>query len=89
MTKKILSREEHYLQFDDEELEALGIKKGQKFTVEADGESWRLIPFKSLEIDLSEFSRETLEFWIKESCEKDISCNEIAIEAIKAKVNEV
>ena len=78
MTKKLQTREEYFIQFSDEEMLDLGMEKGQKFTVKTlfDG-SIKLVPFAELEIDLDEFSREELISILNESCDEDISVNEV------------
>jgi bifunctional DNA-binding transcriptional regulator/antitoxin component of YhaV-PrlF toxin-antitoxin module len=77
ITKEVLSQEELYIQFSGEELEELNIKEGDKFSVEVEDDKMILKPFGTLEIDLADFDRETLEFIIARSCEKDISVNQV------------
>ena len=89
MTKKIQSKEELFIQFSDEELEELKMEKGQKFSVEInDDNSIKLTPFTTLELEISDFSRELLEFLIAESCEKDISVNEIISNLLKKMIED-
>ena len=83
MLKRVKERKEYYIEFTDEECEKLNIKENQKFSVVEDGDGFLLKPYVSLEIDLSEFSRETLEFLISESVEKDKSVNEIIENVLK------
>jgi len=62
ITKTIQSREESYITFTDEEAAQLGIQEGDKFTIEVDeAGAIKLTPYASIEIDLSELSREDLE----------------------------
>ena len=77
ITKKVQRSEELYLQFTDQELEALNIKAGDKFSWEVEDNSLVLKKFASLDVDISEWSREVLEMLIVESVEKDISVNEV------------
>jgi len=77
ITKKVQRSEELYVQFTDEELEALNIKAGDKFSWEVEDNSLVLKKFASLDVDISEWSREVLEMLIAESVEKDISVNEV------------
>lgn len=81
ITKKIEQFVEYGVKFTDEECEKLGINHGDKFSIDIDGDGVILKKYKSLELDLSEFSRETLEFLIAESCEKDVPVS-IVIEEI-------
>ncbi|MFA5234049.1 MAG: hypothetical protein WC390_06565 [Sulfurimonas sp.] len=84
MTKKLQTREEYFIQFTDEEMLDLGMEKGQKFTVKTlfDG-SIKLVPFSEIEIDLNEFSREELISLLNESCETDLSVNEVISNRLK------
>jgi hypothetical protein len=84
MIKTIQTREEAYLEFTEEEINELGLKKGQKFTwVSQDDGSFLLKPHEKVEIDLAEYPREILEFLIKESIENDVSVNSIIDDAIR------
>mgnify|MGYP000892561029 CR=1 FL=1 len=78
MIKKTVQRsEECFIQFTEDELLELNIKAGDKFSCSMENNSVVLKKFKTLEIDLSEFSREMLEMLIADSVEKDVSVNEI------------
>jgi bifunctional DNA-binding transcriptional regulator/antitoxin component of YhaV-PrlF toxin-antitoxin module len=60
------------IKFTDEELEQFNIKSGDKFSIiEQDG-GILLKKYETIEIDISEFSREVLEMIIKESIEKSL-----------------
>lgn len=72
VSKKVQTRQEHFVQFTDEEAENLNIKEGDKFSVKITDEGILLERYGSLEINLSDYSRETLEFLIEESIGKDI-----------------
>lgn len=90
MIKTIQTREEAYIQFTEEEIEQIGIKKGDKFTwvQQEDGSFW-LKPHKKVEIELSEYPRELLELLIKESIENDISVNDVINTAIEDYLNDL
>ncbi len=77
VTKKIQRSEDLFIQFTDEELKSLNIKAGDKFSWEVEKDSVVLKKFASLDVDISEWSREVLEMLIVESVEKDISVNEV------------
>lgn len=77
ITKKIQKTEEYFVQFTDEELELLNIQQGDKFSVHVEDEGIFLEKFGSLELDISEFSKEALIMLVSESIEKDISVNEV------------
>ena len=65
------------VKFTEEELSKLNIKQGDKFSIKETKDGILLEKFADLDIDLSEFNRELLEFLIQESCNKDISINEV------------
>lgn len=77
--KKVQEKTDVFIQFSDEELEELGWEKGQKLSLDFDEETKTIIlkPFVKVEIDMGDWDRELLEFIIQESCEKDISVNEV------------
>ena len=78
MIKKTLQRSEDcFVQFTEEELQQLGIKAGDKFSCSIENDSVVLKKFETIDIDISEFSRDILEMLISESVEKDISVNEV------------
>lgn len=77
ISKKIQKKEEYYIEFTDEELEVLNIKKGDKFSWEVSDEGVLLKKYGEIEIDLKDFSKELLEFLVKESIQNDISVNEV------------
>jgi hypothetical protein len=77
--KKVQEKKDLFIQFSDEEIEELGWKEGQKLSFDFDEEtgSITLKPFVKVDIDITDWGRELLEFLIQESCEKDVSVNEI------------
>jgi bifunctional DNA-binding transcriptional regulator/antitoxin component of YhaV-PrlF toxin-antitoxin module len=83
MQKTLQSREQYYIEFTDEELVDLNLEKGEplEFIIKDDGVL--LQKLEKLDLELSEFPREILERLIKESCDKNVSVNEIISEALK------
>ena len=65
------------VKFTEEELAKLNLKQGDKFSIKETHEGILLEKFSTVDIDLSEFERELLEFLIQESCDKDISINDV------------
>jgi hypothetical protein len=65
------------VKFTEEELAQLNIKQGDKFSIKETDDGILLQKFATIELDLWEFKRGILEFLIQESCEKDISVNEV------------
>ena len=78
MIKKTVQRSEDcFVQFTDEELLELNIKAGDKFSCSIKNGSVVLKKFETIEIDMSEWSRDILEMLISKSIEEDISINEV------------
>jgi hypothetical protein len=75
--KKIQTTGEMCVKFTEEELAKLDIKEGDKFSIKETDEGILLQKFATVDINLSELERELLEFLIQESCNKDISINEV------------
>jgi hypothetical protein len=71
------------IKFTEEEMKQLNIEEGDKFSWKITDEGVLLQKYANLDIDLSEFSRDTLEMLIRESCEKDISINEVICNCIE------
>jgi hypothetical protein len=65
------------VKFAEDELVQLNIKQGEKFSIKETDDGILLEKFATIELDLSEFRRDILEFLIQESCDKDISINEV------------
>lgn len=85
MIKKTLQpTNDMYLQFTEDELQTLNMKPGDKFDVKhyEDG-SIELRPYAKMEIDMEDWPREALEEIIKQSCEQDISANEVISNLLK------
>lgn len=77
INKKIEEFIEYGVKFTDEECEQLGINEGDKFSFEVSDEGVLMKKFETLDLDISEFPREILEFLVKESCEKDITVSQV------------
>jgi hypothetical protein len=79
MIKKALQpTNDAYIQFTEEELQEIGASAGTKFSVKFhDNGSIELRPYKKIEIDIEDWPREILEMLINDSCEQDISVNDI------------
>lgn len=65
------------VKFTEDELSQLNIKQGDKFSIKETAEGILLEKFSTIELNLSEFSREIMEYLIQESCDKDVSVNEV------------
>jgi hypothetical protein len=83
--KKVLEKKDLYIQFSEDEMQELGWEQGQKLSFKFDEETKAITlePFVKMDLDISEWSREILEFLVGESCERDISVNEVINEVLK------
>jgi hypothetical protein len=77
IAKTVLKKEEYYIQFTDEEMAELNIEPGQKFTCDLEDGGLKLTPFAKIELEMGNWPKELLEYLIQESCEKDISVNDV------------
>jgi hypothetical protein len=82
--KKVQEKKELFLQFSEEEMQEMGWAEGQKLSVKFDEETKAITlePFVKMEVEISEWPRETLEFLVGESCDRDVSVNEIINEVL-------
>lgn len=82
--KKVQEKKELYLQFSEEEMQELGWEEGQKlsFKFNEETKAITLEPFVKMEIDISEWPIEILQFLVGESCDRDISVNEVINETL-------
>ena len=76
------------VKFTEEELEQLNIKQGDKFSIKETDDGILLQKFATIDFDLSEYSREILEFLIIESCNKDVSVNEVISDVLEKVVDQ-
>jgi hypothetical protein len=77
IAKTVLKKEDYYIQFTDEEMAELNMEKGQKFTCDIEDGALKLTPYAKIELEMGDWPRELLEFLLQESCEKDISVNNV------------
>jgi bifunctional DNA-binding transcriptional regulator/antitoxin component of YhaV-PrlF toxin-antitoxin module len=83
MNKKIQTKTESYIQFSEEEIEQFGWEPNQKLSITVEDGNIILTPFKKLEIDLDEFTKDDLIELIALSLEEDKSMNEVFEDIIK------
>lgn len=82
--KELIPTNDVYIQFTEEELSQIGAQAGSKFSAELhDDGSIELRPYAKLDIDISQWDRDILERLIGESCERDVSVNEIIEEVLQ------
>lgn len=81
--KPLKVKEDYYIEFTDEELKALNMEKGQKYSCEIEDGALKLVPFEKVELEIGSWDRSILEMLIQESCERDVSVNEVINEVLK------
>lgn len=86
-TKKIQRSEDLFIQFTPDELKALDIKEGDKFSWEITDEGVSLKKFQTLDVDISNWSREVLEMIIVESLETDKPVNDVICDLLDSYIN--
>lgn len=87
--KPIKIKEDYYIEFTDEELKALKMEKGQKYSCEVEDGALKLVPFEKVELEIGGWEREILEFLIQESCERDVSVNEVINDVLEKAIKNV
>lgn len=87
--KTVKVKEDYYIEFTDEELAALKMEKGQKYSCKVEDGALKLEPFVKVELEIENWPREILTFLIQESCERDVSVNEVISEVIEKSIKNV
>ena len=87
--KTVQEKKELYIQFTEEEMREMGWEENQKlsFSYDKDTNSILLKPYVKVNIDMSDWPRQTLEFLIDESCRRDVSCNQVIEDVLKEHLN--
>jgi hypothetical protein len=87
--KKVQEKKELFLQFSEEEMQEMGWEEGQKLSLKFDEETKAITlePFVKMDIDISEWDREILEYLVGESCDRDVPVNEIINESLENMIN--
>jgi hypothetical protein len=85
MIKKVLQpTNDCFIQFTEEELSSIGAGPGTKFEAKVhDDGSIELRPYVKVELNMEEWPREVLKMIVKESCEQDISANDVINNLLK------
>ena len=86
--KTIKTKEECYIDFTDEEMELLNLSPGDKFTWKLHEDGVMLEKHVPIELDIDSWDKHTLLFLIKESCDKDISVNEVIADVLEQCIRE-
>ena len=82
--KKVQEKKELFLQFSEEEMQEMGWEEGQKLSLkfDEDTKAITLEPFVKMELDITDWPVEILQFLVGESCERDVPVNEIINETL-------
>jgi hypothetical protein len=88
IAKTVKVKEEHYIEFTDEELQAFNMEKGQKFSCKIEEGSLILEPFVKVELEIGNWDREVLLMLIEESCERDVSVNEVISDLLEKAIED-
>ena len=83
ITKTVEPTGDLCIKFTEDEMNSLGIKPGDKFSYHLEENGVLLKKYTTIDIELSDLSREVLEMLVQMSCEKDISINEVIEEIIQ------
>jgi hypothetical protein len=86
--KKIQQQTESFIQFTPEEIESFGWEENQKLTITEEDGTIIMTPHVKMEIDLGEFDRSILEELIHQSCERDVSVNEVIEDVLRGIIEE-
>lgn len=78
IVKKVMPSTDVFIQFTEDEQLALGMEKGDKYTVKKiSHDTFILRKFATIKLEMEEFSRESIQMLVAKSCEEDKSCNEV------------
>ena len=88
ITKKVEPTNDVCIKFTEEEMQKLNISPGDKFSIHIEENGFLLKKFVKVEIDMSDWSRETLEGLIAISCEEDVSVSQVISDAITRSIPE-
>ena len=77
------------IRFTEDELLELNIKEGDKFNfkLQEDG-GVKLEKYVELELDMADWPIEVLQMIIKESCEQDITVNEVLVQILEKAIGQ-
>lgn len=87
--KVLKEKKDLYIEFSDEELQELGWKHNQKLSIEMENNGGISIkPYVTVDIDMSDYPKEILEWLIQQSAEQDLSINEIISRILETYIDE-
>lgn len=82
--KTVKEKKDLYIEFSDEEMKEMGWEENQKLSMSLTEDGGIMIkPFVKVDIDISDWSREILEFLIDTSLKEDKTINQVINEALE------
>ncbi len=77
--KTVQEKKDLFIQFSEDEMQELGWEENQKLSINVNEETGAITikPWVKMEIEMEDWPKELMLFIIQESCEKDISVNEV------------
>jgi len=88
MKKTIKTVEYAAIEFTDEEIEALGLKKDWNYSITEDGGKIIMTPYASVEIDFGEYSKKELVYIIEKSVKNDQTISETIENILREVISE-
>lgn len=86
--KTVKEKKDFYIEFSDEEMKEMGWEENQKLSMSLTDDGGIMIkPFVKVDIDISDWSREILEFLIDTSLKEDKTINQVINEALEKGLN--
>jgi hypothetical protein len=82
---KVIKKEVTMIEFEEDEFP---FSENEMFEVTVEDGKVVLTPYAEIEIDLKDFDRRTLEHLVKESCERNVSVNDVMTDILKDFLNE-
>jgi hypothetical protein len=88
MTKTVKEKKDLYIDFSEEEIAAMGWADKQRLSIDVNADnSITVKPWVKMDIDISSFSKEVLEFLVAQSLEQDIPVNDVIVNSLKIQLN--
>lgn len=87
--KTVKEKRDLYIEFSEEEMQELGWKDNQQLSITLNEDnSISLKPFVTMELDISDYPKEVLEYLIRLSIEQNISVNDVIIKILETFIGE-
>jgi hypothetical protein len=82
--KTVREKKDLYIEFSEEEMTELGWKENQQLSITVNEDNSIFIkPFVTMELDISNYPKEVLEYLIRLSIEQNISVNDVIIKILE------